>query len=127
MKRITILILITLILICTKKHKVEIKKEIENSNIITNKQTNYMTPQKFFEINIKISKITKKYNEMINKSSPEEAERLLNELNKMIGEIYNSYNTSEEEMNNYAERHYKEIDEYLKNHKELENELEIER
>ncbi len=102
------------------ENEYNIKKEIIPSEEYENQKLN---PETFFKISIEINKLTQKYNKLISTVSNDKINSLLNELDLKIKKVYESFNTTESEFNNYSMKHYKELDEYLKKHPEIDKKL----
>lgn len=116
---------------CGKKSKkIELYNE-ENSSInreimpenSANKSNEKLSPETFFKISIEINKLTKEYNKKLENLPETQINTLLKKLDSDIQNIYLKFNTSESEFNNYSLHNYKELDEYLRNHPEIDKEM----
>lgn len=122
-----IIIFLVCIFNCSKKErKVEVEDIVPEAGIVPRRMVDAKTnlnPEKFFKINIEINNITKKYDRIIQTSSTEQVEKIIKELDLKIDAIYKKYNVTEEMLSRYSETHYKELEEYLKSHPEIEKRL----
>lgn len=111
---------------CNNKSKrIEIennKKETQTSINITNKSIAGLTPETFFKITIEINQISKKYKQ-IRHDDTEKIQENLKKMEQEIEAVYNKYKITADQFNKYGESHYKKLEEYLKNHPEVDESL----
>lgn len=107
----------------SKIEKIELKQISETVHHTSTKYSNTGLNSKFFfDITIQINNISKKYKKM----KSDDSDKIQSNLNKMEEEmqnVYKKFNTSVEEFNKFGETHYKELESFLKENPEIDEEL----
>ncbi|MBN1898675.1 MAG: hypothetical protein JW827_07855 [Spirochaetes bacterium] len=127
--RIFVILLIVILSVTTcgkKEKKIRLDKNISGEGkdfkqVVS--MEDRLNPEIFFTISIKVNELTMQYGEQLGSASEEDAKKVIEELNNKIKELYGQYGLTEAEMSRYSDAHYKELEEYLRNHPETEEKL----
>lgn len=81
-----------------------------------------ITPKIFLKISMELNTMTLKYKKMDNENQTT-AESNLRKMEEEAQNIYKKYKVTEEEFNDFGEKHYREIETYLKENPDIESKL----
>jgi len=121
-------VFIILLLLCfaqckNKKEKIELNHTEELSVEPVLEYTNtQLNPAVFFNITLELNKIISKYQNIINEST-NAINSYIQKRETEINKIYEKYKVTEKEFNHYGETHYRELESYLRQHPEIDENL----
>ncbi|MDD5067045.1 MAG: hypothetical protein PHF84_08355 [bacterium] len=78
-----------------------------------------LTPELFFKISIEMNYIAKKYRD----DAASSTDAASGNMEKEIKAVYKKYGLTEDQLNLYSENNYRELESFLNQHSEIENQL----
>ena len=107
----------------SKKQRIELKTPNEKHREPQTEFSNTrITPEIFFKITLDIDKIAKRY-QQIDSESEESIKSNLERMGKEMTKVYKKYDITEDEFNQFGEKHYRQLEAYLEDHPEIDDRL----